>query len=630
MKQLIRAALSALIVALSLIAFSAGAMAAPDDDKDYTPDGLGEIWQAPKIYEGQSPTLYEASHYSSYTLDFVPGGFLDVLDNTTSALLNNWANSLMMGTQATTGGAIQIAYQMSTFGEEENLGLELTQSLGKSSTAINEWFLPSMLAIGALGVFIRLGRSNGQALDQFLSLLVAGVLSVTMATHPQAWVGAINGTRTVGVEVVNTLNFASTEASSIPFQGPTPTFNNADTNTTSMRVTADTIWRTYVVAPWCLAEFGSLDACKDFGYELISRPHSLIGAEGSRYDYITKDLKDALGGEETDAYKYVTGHSGIPRLVITLIAFLSASLFALLIIILALTALSYMILVLMLLHLGPIFLPMIAIPGKVRQWGLRWLELLVIFTVMGVVVLFVQSATLAVTIAAIKLSADMGWIVANAVSLTAALTSFLLLRHLRDIFNIPHSGAQSLFGKIVGSALLLKTFKRAPGTKKPSKPSRSPKDTTKSPSATGSGGAPGHGRLHPAGSPTAGSPNPVPSPKRQAAYKDYPTQQYVDLPSSRRDAKQPGKPSQRRRELDAHPQPKRPMPAPQARGVDALPSRRGHQDPYRPHVGRGRSYSRAGHPHLRQGPPSKPQHRQRSLAPQQRPTRSRASVTGRI
>lgn len=572
------AAYLAMIVGLLV----ATAMPAGADEPDgYTPDGMGGLFSTPSLEAGLQPTLFEATTSEDWALDFIPNSGWHVADNAFKRFFNGLANLNMWGTQALTRAAISLSWNVSDQSAYQSITNDLAKPFSGTANAVHGWLLPSLMGIGAVAFLISLGGRKGKALQQGLTMITVGVLAISMSTHPGYWTGAVNGTRDIGQDIASTMAVEATENATVPFSGPQATTNPATPTTNAMRHNADTIWRTFVASPWCLAEFGSLDACQKYGWNVVGQKDGASESSGTRYEYIYNTFSENVGGTDTAAWQFTAGHYPIQRVVITLFALLAAAVFTLLMAILALSSMAFGIMSIFLLYLGPILLPFAIIPGMPRSWARNWLALLVGFTLTGVGVLLIQSAALSVSVAVIKLSNTHGWFVTVTLNLMTVLAALLLLPHVRSIFGAPPTGALSAFTRMTGAAMAMRAISgRGKGAARTQGAGRNNRPAQPKGGSGNSGGSPKTG---PAG-PHMAKPNPTPAPKRHQQSRPHHTPPRPSQP------KGGGMTPRRTRPTGAHTR-QSSGPSPTRR-----PSRSSGTTPRT-----SRSYSRGGNPHLRKG-----------------------------
>ncbi|RTE49067.1 hypothetical protein [Actinobaculum sp. 352] len=484
-----RSALAGLLLILGAVLLPTSSALADDPDGDpavYQPDGVGSLFSVPDMRQGQDPTLFEAYPDGAWVTDWKSTGWTHVVDNTVDPVLNGITNVLLGGTKAVTRAAIAFSYQMAHFDMFGMLSSDITEMVRAVATTAIDWLLPTCLAIGAVLVLAKLGVGTGDALRQFGALVLAGVIGMSLAVVPELWTGTMTAIRQAGAETTAKAAEAAVTDLDSPFTGPTPTYGSDET-VNAQRRQADAIWRTYVAMPWCIAEFGSLRTCQDYGEEVLSR------SGDDRVDFIDgKDFKDAMGGDKSDAWQMTTGQDGATRLAIMLPALLVACLFCGLVIFLNATVLLYSMLALMLLVVGVFFALLWVIPGRPRQWGMTWAEKLFSFVFMSFVANLILMVTMLVAMTTMRLTGDYGWGVSALLTIIASIASLLLVRHLREILGVGSTGLLSMLGTGAAMSMLGRRIRpRRPGrhATRPDTGSEASADSTAS-SGTTTGGAP--------------------------------------------------------------------------------------------------------------------------------------------
>ena len=482
-----------LLLALALVLLGVGAAApalADDPPGDaaqsadaYEPTGMGPLISTPDLGEGQDPTLFEAYPEDAYEWDYQDRSGFHPIEGTVDPPFNALANAVFSLTRSWTRTAIGLTWQTMTFDSYTSLGSQLTDSIGAIAGAFVDWLLPSALIIGGLLVWWKLGDGVGQAVTQLGYVAALGVVALTIATYPGVWVDGINTVRGLGSNAATSVAMAGTGDLQVPFAGPTPTFGD-DARNTGMRKMGDAVWRTFVVTPWCMGEFGNMDSCQQWGQGVIERPKGPDNDESYRAGYIWKVIQPAVGGNDSAAYRTVSGHETAGRLALAVLSLLAAFVFTILVLCLNCFIALNLMLSLMMLALGGFFTMVWAIPGAPRQWGNNWLQLLFGFTIVSFLGQLVLSVTLTVAVAAISLTASMGWASSVVLTLTCMVAALVLMRHLRSIFSVGTTGAQGLFGTVLAGAYMMRSLmRRGP---RPPKPPKEPRPRRAS-------GAPGWG-----------------------------------------------------------------------------------------------------------------------------------------
>ena len=173
-----------------------------------------------------------------------------------------------------------------------------------------------------------------------------------------------------------------------------------------LRKSGDAAWRGFAATPWCVAEFGSIEACKRYGKGMLD-----IGADpDKRMDYINNQVAKAEGSGDAATVKWAKGENPFGRVGVLLVAAVAAGMFAFLTIGLATTALMAFVGCLLLLVVGVIFACLFIVPGRSRQWGMNWLESLLGLVLQSVAAMLVFGIALSLLTAVFTLSESLGWL----------------------------------------------------------------------------------------------------------------------------------------------------------------------------------------------------------------------------
>lgn len=512
--------LAMMAIAVALFVLAGAAFGEEEDPSVYQPDGIGSLFQGPDLRQGHDPTLFEKYPDSAWYMDWKSQGWTHFKDNAVDPVLNGIANTLMGFTRAVTRASIALSWQMSDFDAFSLVSDQMTDMVGIVSESALSWLLPSCLAIGAVLVLTKANLGTGEGLRQFGALVLTGVVGVSLAVMPGAWTGAIDAIRQVGSSATSSAATAVTTELEAPFAGPTATYGNNE-GENSQRQMGDAIWRTYVATPWCIAEFGNLKTCQDFGETLIS----LSGEEREEYldgkEVDGVNFREAVGGKDSAAWQMATGQDGATRMAIMFPALIVAVLFCGLVIFLNASMILYLMLALMLLVVGVFFAMMWVIPGKPRQWGMAWIEKLFSFTFMSFIANLILLVTMLIAMATMSLTGSYGWGVSAMLTIIGAFASVLLFRHIKEIMGVSSAGALSALGTgaaigMIGSRALRAGRKMIPKPRNRSGPNnsqetgRDSQPSPTSPPATASPNAPrplrrpnpigpGRGRARPSG-----------------------------------------------------------------------------------------------------------------------------------
>ena len=413
-----------LIVLGNTVAYAAG---------PFDPIGFGDLFVQPNLAGGYSKTLYEEIPISAYSFDTDLG-----LTEVPEKVIGLIANFLMFLLYSIIRGAIVIVWVLTSFAGWTGITEVITPAIAALSTEFASWLLPSALAIGGLVAFWQ-RRNSGDAFGQIVWVAVSAAIALTMTYSAATWVGAVNGMREIGTSAVASASAKAITETETPFTGPAASYGGPiqDTN---LRKIGDSIWRAYVVTPWCVAEFGSLAACNEWGYELVQ-----AGDAESRKEF----LQSKYGEMGKGAEDWVKGKAPADRLGITAIALLIGISFAVLIVGLSVAAGFALASAMLLLFVGSIFVMMWCIPGTPRRWGLAWLQTLIGFVLQSVLATLILTAVLSLTAAAFGLIDSYGWGIAATVALTLGFAAFGLRRTLNQILGFGTStggGGAGLLG----------------------------------------------------------------------------------------------------------------------------------------------------------------------------------------
>ncbi|WP_432951314.1 hypothetical protein ACQPXM_41185 (plasmid) [Kribbella sp. CA-253562] len=438
-----RLALTVVIAATIATAGTAYAAGAADPQPTQTtPTGLGDLLPTPDLTHGDTRNMFEAYSAMSYSLDTDEGKIPDGING----ILNAYANLLLFYLVAITRAAITVGWWLFSFTDIKAVSDATSGIVTSASSALTSWLLPSALAFGAVLAFARhRGSREGGGFSQVLWVIASGLLAVSFTTGAATWVNGLDSARQLGATAVmdastRTITSNSTE----PFETPAPSYERGSERDKLLRQSADSTWRAFVVTPWCLAEFGSLEACKRYGKAILDR-----GTDADkRKKYINDELKRAEGGDDSPTVQWTKGNSPIQRIGIMSLAMIAAAIFAALSIALCFAALMAFIGALLLLVTGVFFACLWVIPGRPRQWGINWFEMLIGLVLQSILALLVFGTTLSLVTAIYSLSGTMGWLPTNGLAIVVLFAAFRLRRMLEGITQMmrPGYGSSGLVG----------------------------------------------------------------------------------------------------------------------------------------------------------------------------------------
>ena len=439
----------ALVVALMFLFGASAVWAAPED---YAPDAVGSMFEVPKIGEGQNPTLFEAYPGSSYRVDFQTTGWTSVQGNTIHQTLVGVANVLLMFNQSMIRMAIGFAWHMQSFNVFDAVGAQLAPMIGAVSTSVTDALLPSLVVISAILMFFKAQDSMGEAITQTLAMMAWAGVALSLTFAPATWTDAISLANHGGA-TLSSKAASMTDTMDLPIAGPTPSFG-PDETVNNQRRQGDAMFRTFVVTPWCLTEFGNMKACQDFGEEILSRNMK------DRQDYVdSNEFKNALGGADSDAWQYVAGQDGVTRLAIALPSTLSGTVFGLTVMVLFSLVTVFLLLALMLLLVGCVFAALGTVSGRFRTWAINWAWRLFDCVITSSVANFVVSAIVGLSMVIMAATTPtVGWGIGMIMTFMTVITGCLLFREIREIMGIRATGGMGLLGSLGMVSMLGRRF----------------------------------------------------------------------------------------------------------------------------------------------------------------------------
>ncbi|MGZ0153713.1 hypothetical protein ACXJJ3_42055 (plasmid) [Kribbella sp. WER1] len=414
----------------------------------------------PDLTHGDTRNLFEAYSAMAYHLDQDDGRFSSL---SYKSLLNSYANMIMLAIIAITRGAISVGWWLFSITDIKSVSDATTGIITAASGALTSWLLPAALALGAVIAYARQrgGRSGGGT-SQVMWVVAAGVLAVSFTSGAGLWVNGIDSVRQVGATAVMdaSTRAINTTDNTVPFEMPAPAYNTGNARDKLLRQSADATWRAFAATPWCLAEFGSLDACKRYGKAILDRGMD----DDTRMKYIDGELKRMEGGGDAPTVKWTKGENPVGRLGILVLGFLAAVVFAALTITLAFAAAMAFIGALLMLVAGVFFACLWVIPGRPRQWGMNWFEILLGLVLQSVLALLVFGTALSLVTAVYSLAGNMGWLPVNGLALSVLFAAFRLRRMLESVTQMMRPGMAS--SGLMGALALRQTMKMLGGLSK--------------------------------------------------------------------------------------------------------------------------------------------------------------------
>jgi hypothetical protein len=429
-------------------------MAADPKPTPTTPTGFGDLLPTPDLTHGDTRTLFEQYGPMVYGLDFEKS-----IRDPIESVFNGYAHMVMMYIVAITRGAISVGWWLFSFTDVKPLTEATSTTIGASSTQLVGWLLPSALAFGAVAAYTQ-RKTSGSAMGQLVWVFVAGVLSVSFALAPGTWLRGVDGARQLGADaIMSTSADAMGPTMQNPLPWPEPGFTGTSRDTL-LRKSADASWRGFAVTPWCIAEFGSLEACGRYGKGMLD-----AGTDAdARSKYIDSVIAPAEGGDDAPTVKWVKGDNAFGRIAVVMLAAIAATLFAFLNISLAFTALMAFVGCLLLLVVGVFFACLWIIPGRPRQWGLNWFEALVGLVIQSFLAMLVFGTALTLVTAVFSLTGVLGWLPVSGLAIAVLIAGFRLRRLLDNLTSMMRPGSGSILLGGLARRGAIGAFKRIVGS----------------------------------------------------------------------------------------------------------------------------------------------------------------------
>ncbi|GLF98281.1 hypothetical protein [Streptomyces yaizuensis] len=406
--------------------------AAADDSGEFKPGGIGDMMPSPVTPPGQG-TLYESYDPDVYQLD------KQLSDDLTGGdLIPGWLHgvgSVLMIVLTVIGKAAVVVtswcFNVVSLPEVEGA---ISRAISAAAEPMMTVFMPTAVAVGMFIAWAR--RSDQSMLGQLAWVFASAAIATTFLVAPQTWVNGVDDGRQLGASVAMTTigsGMSGQDDAAVPFRTPEPAWSG-DEKSDTIRRASDSVWRTYVATPWCIANLGSLNACQKWGAEVVKRGTDME----EREDYLADNLDIEAVGDA--AVQWRQGHTPGGRIGVLIAGIVSAVIFCGLVITLAFTTLASLLGALMLLVCGVVFATLWCIPGKPRQWGVQWFEMLIGLVVVSFTATMLLGTVMVVSIALMSLLPTYGWLMVSALNITAAVMAFRVKGRLDGI--VGAGGAQ--------------------------------------------------------------------------------------------------------------------------------------------------------------------------------------------
>ncbi|WP_312395908.1 hypothetical protein, partial [Kocuria sp.] len=331
------------------------------------PAGLDSFLSIPDYSNGAAKTLTEEIPTSRYTIDHaVDNNPVNIIDKAGNGMANAvWSLAVALAQIL----MVLIAWLLGN-SDVGNDTFNLTDLISSASTETMAWLFPTCLAVAAVAVWVDHKRDKTGA-SGLLTVGIIGVLAAGFSLFPGVFVSGMDTVRAAGQDVVTaTMPDGDDAVSSQPFEYGSPDLSQNTDNEAFTRQVTDSLWRSAVVTPWCMVEFGNLEACEKYGTEMLTRDN----AEDRRDDVIKKQIfkDDELGGKDGEVGQWVHGKKWPERLGMAFVALVVSLLMLVMAAVLVFTAIIAFIQALLLLFLASFFLVVGMIPGAPREWLRNW------------------------------------------------------------------------------------------------------------------------------------------------------------------------------------------------------------------------------------------------------------------
>lgn len=404
-------------------------------DEPVDPTGIGDLMPGP----GEAPpegtgTLYEEYGNPNLWILDEDLGNTDFTDGSATVIYNILMSFIVVIGRAVTT-IVGWLYELISLPE---LSKAVESAISGSAGWVFATFFPAAFAVGAVVVFSKRQEAQGSEMGQWGWLFAAGVLAVSLLTSPGAWVSGVDTVRQLGATVATKITAdGMSEEKNFPFKlDHEPSYSGDDETTTMLRKSSDSVWRSYVAGPWCVANFGSIEVCQRHGKDLLDQ-----GADrGERKEWLRENVNDK--GEASDGHvgaesvKWRQGKYSGGRVGITAMALVALVIFAAVLILLALSALFALIGAMMLLVMGVIFACLWCIPGRPRDWGKKWFDFLLGYTLQSFIATMILGVVLILNSVITGLMVQYGWLIASGLSIAVAVAALKLRRVMESIMGV--------------------------------------------------------------------------------------------------------------------------------------------------------------------------------------------------
>ncbi|MFF9785679.1 hypothetical protein [Streptomyces nigrescens] len=411
--------------------------AAADGPDDYKPGGVGDLMPSPFQPKGQG-TLFESYSPEVYQLD----EDLDATD-----VMESWGlglGNMLAAVLALVGrGAVVVTGWCFNVVSLPEIERAISKAISGAAGPMMTTFLPTAVAVGGFVAWAK--RSESSPLGQIAWVAASAAIATTFLAAPNTWIKGVDNGRQLGASVaMKTIGSGLSGSNSVamPFKTPEPKWTDDEKDNTVRRA-GDAVWRTYVATPWCIADLGSIKACQRWGKEVVEKGTDM----DERNTFLSDNLtSDKVGDEAVDWWE---GYSPGGRIGVLIAGIISCVIFSALVIAMAFATLASLIGALMLLVCGVAFAALWCIPGKPRQWGVQWFEMLLGLVMVSFTSTMLLGSVMIVSTAMMSLLPTYGWLIVSALNITTAAMAFKVKGRLDGI--VSAGGAQMAGRGVLGT-----------------------------------------------------------------------------------------------------------------------------------------------------------------------------------
>ncbi|MDN3294641.1 hypothetical protein QWM81_11355 [Streptomyces ficellus] len=409
----------------------------------YAADPIPPIGAGGLIPEVTGPPSGAGTLYETYSTDLGVWTLDEDLDTGVTEWKNNaryaqhLINQVLMGIIVLVGRACVVITQWAIKGASiDELTGPIVNAVSGAAGTLVPTVLPACLVIGALVAYGNHRKAQGSQMSQIGWLAAAAIFSLSLLTSPAVWVDGINSVRNIGSDVSFTVaNAGIGQPGDTPIKlSHKPEFAG-DAKNTVMRKAGDAVWRTYVATPWCVAEFGSLEVCEKAGEGLLNEAKKDGGDRGKWLHHNVHGDPDQNSGTYVGdaSVDWRQGMNPSGRMMVLLLGIVAVVIYAVLALMLAFASIASLLGALMLLVAGAVFACLWVIPGRPRQWGVKWFDALLGMVLQSCIATLVLSCVLIITVVCTQTAGRLGWLLSSGLSITAAIVAFKLRRLVETI-----------------------------------------------------------------------------------------------------------------------------------------------------------------------------------------------------